>query len=862
MPQPKQTLYLIDGHSYIYRAFYAVKGLQTSKGLPTNAIFGFTNMLLKLSKEKSPDFMAVVFDPPGATERSKIFKAYKAQRPRMPEELVVQLPYIKGIVKGLNVAAFEVQGFEADDVIAVLARKAETNGFSVVIVTADKDLKQLLSDSVRIYDAAKDKVTEAKDIVERYGLPPSRLKEVMALTGDAVDNIPGVPGVGEKTAVALIKEFGSLENIIKEPNKIKQAKIREKVTENIDNIRLSLDLVTLNFDVPIDIALEDLQVKEPDWEALFPLFRQCEFSQFMKLVPAPKTAIKYKLIRHKNEFPTCQGRIAVAIATAQEGTGSKELAGAAFGIDSDNCLYLSLADDSESGFSKEEKTAFLKSLLEQPEISIIIHDLKAALHILRQNGINPEGVLFDTMVSSYLLNPNKDTHSLETAATDYLGLKLPEQGSIEEAACARAQAVVQLYHAMEPLLEEQGLSRLFHEIEMPLVSVLAQMEETGVKVLADRLNSISHELKQAIASLEDTIYTLAGGSFNINSPKQLQEVLFTRLGLRSVKKTKTGFSTNVEVLQSLSESHALPGAILEHRSLFKMKTTYVDTLPGFINPKTGRIHPQFNQAVTATGRLSSSEPNLQNIPVKGQWAQQIRSAFAAEDGFVFVSSDYSQIELRILAHLSQDQGLIRAFHQGADIHTATAAELFGVDADQVTSEMRRKAKTINFGILYGISPYGLSQQLGITHKEAGQYIERFFEVKHGVKNYIEMIKNHAKETGYVTTIFGRRRNIPEIRSTNKTIAQQGERMAVNTPVQGSAADIIKIAMIQIAKRLQNEKAGTRMLIQVHDELLFEVPEAELEKATALIQQEMESAADLLVPLTVQISYGKDWAMTQ
>jgi len=379
--------------------------------------------------------------------------------------------------------------------------------------------------------------------------------------------------------------------------------------------------------------------------------------------------------------------------------------------------------------------------------------------------------------------------------------------------------------------------------------------------LADRLNSISHELDQAIASLEETIYTLAGGSFNINSPKQLQEVLFTRLGLRPVKKTKTGYSTNVEVLQVLSESHPLPGAILEHRSLFKLKTTYVDTLPGFINPKTGRIHPQFNQTVTATGRLSSSEPNLQNIPVKGQWAEQIRRAFAAEDGFVFVSSDYSQIELRILAHLSQDEGLIRAFHQGADIHSATASELFGADVDQVTSEMRRKAKTINFGILYGISPYGLSQQLGITQKEAGHYIERFFEVKQGVKNYIEMIKTHARETGYVTTIFGRRRNIPEIQSTNKTIAQQGERMAVNTPVQGSAADIIKIAMIRISDRLKQEKLCTRMLLQVHDELLFEVPQGELETAKGLIRKEMEGAVSLLVPLTVQISQGKDWAMT-
>lgn len=864
MQNTQQTLYLIDGHSYIYRAFYAIKGLRTSGGMPSNAIFGFTNMLLKLCKEKEPDFIAVAFDPPGPTERSKQFEDYKAKRPSMPEELVVQLPFIKKIVNGFNIEAFEIPGIEADDVIAAVVKLAEQKDISVVLVTADKDLNQLLSDNVRAFDPMKNKITEADDIMTRYGLPPHRLKEIMALTGDKIDNIPGVPGIGEKTAVSLIKEFGSLDNLIKEHQKIKRTKLRKAVNEHLDNIRLSLELVTLNPDVPLEVKLDDLKAREPDWEALIPVFRECEFNQLMKLVPNINNSTEFKLIKDKKDFPTGQTRFSFTVALIDAQSNSDELAGIAFKTESENSLYLSLVnEDDDSDFPKSEKMTALKSLFEDKEVSKVTHDLKKAIRILKHNGIELSGNLFDTMISSYLLNPNKGNHDIESVSLDYLEFKLPDQDApLQEAACARVEAISRLYPVMSSQLEENGLNSLFNEVEMPLVSVLASMEKNGIMVKTEELASISHELEKSLASIEENIYTLAGESFNINSPKQLQDVLFNKLGLQPIKKTKTGYSTNVDVLQTLSASHPLPGAILEHRSLFKLKNTYVDTLPEFINPETGRIHPKFNQTITSTGRLSSSEPNLQNIPIKGPWAKQIRSAFAAENGFVLLSSDYSQIELRILAHLSQDQGLIHAFQQDLDIHSATASELFGVELNQVNHEMRRKAKTVNFGIIYGISPYGLSQQLGISTKESEQYIKKFFEFKKGVQEYIESVKSRAKEKGYVTTIFGRRRDVPEIQSPNKTVMQQGERLAINTPIQGTSADIIKIAMVNISKRLQKDNHDIKMLLQVHDALLCEVKEGDIEKAKDLIRQEMEGAADLIVPLKVNIGYGKNWAIAE
>ncbi len=878
-------LYLIDGNSYIYRAFYAIRGLSTSTGTPTNAIYGFTNMILKILREKNPDYFAVVFDAPGPTKRHETYEEYKAHRPGMPHDLRPQVPFIKEIINAFRIETVEKPGYEADDILAHIAKEAGAHGLDVFIVTGDKDMCQVVSPKIKLYDTMREKVTEEKDVVERFGVKPSQFPEIIALMGDVSDNIPGAPGIGQKTAVKLLKEFGNLDNLLANYEKIKNGRAKKAVSENIDNIKLSLELATVHPDVPVDISVKDLALREPEWAKLLEYFRKFEFSSLIKLIPDQETSsldkTEYMTVLDKKilkkALASVQGEITIDTETTSQSPMNAELVGISFSIEPETAYYIPLAHSylgAPEQLSKEYVLDQIKGIFENRVILKIGHNIKYDFIVLKKEGINLKGIAFDTMLASYLLNPNKTNHNLTDASMDYLGIKklsfndvigkgkkdfseVPindaTQYSGEDAA-----VTLKLKRYLEPEIKKQGLEKLFYEIEVPLIEVLADMELAGVKIDLPLMGSFSEKITKELLSIEQRIYLLAGEEFNINSPKQLQEILFEKLGLRPIKKTKTGYSTNIDVLEQLALEHELPKEIIEYRALSKLQNTYVDALPKLVNPKTGRLHTSFNQTITATGRLSSSDPNLQNIPIRGEWGKKIREAFIAEEGNLLISSDYSQIELRILAHMSQDERLIETFKHDGDIHTGTACELFGVPAEGITAEMRRSAKTVNFGIIYGISPYGLSQQLGISPEEARYYIDTYFSRHSGVKDYIDTLIKEAVETGYVSTLYQRKRAIPELKSTNKNIRQLGERLAINSPIQGSAADIIKISMLNIWNRLKKEGLQTKMLLQVHDELLFEVPEEEKDTVKELIKKEMESAVKLCVPLKVDIGIGKNW----
>jgi len=878
------AVYLIDGNSYIFRAFYAIKRLSTSSGFPTNAIYGFINMILRLLRERSPDYLAVVFDSSEPTERHQLYDEYKAQRPSLPEELRVQIPIIKEFIRAFNIKAIEVPGYEADDVLATIAKKAEENKMDVYIVTGDKDLCQIVSSRIRLYDTMRERITDEEEVMERYGLPPHRFPEVMALMGDAIDNIPGVRGIGEKTAVRLLREFGSIDNLLNNYSRIDKPGLRKAISENIENIRLSLMLSRINTDVPVDVSFDELIVGEPRWDEVLRYIRRYEFTSLVKLIPIkeemPSEGYEYRIVLTDALFQEALSMVRDELTIATETTSPlpmmARLVGVSLAVEPGMTYYIPLTH-SYVGAPQQLDKAYvidaLKGIMENPHIKKIGHNIKHDMMVLRNEDISLRGISFDTMIASYLLVTNKANHNLDDLALRYLGYKkiahdkvVGKDGfdkvRIEDAArysCEDVYVTMRLRSVFEPMLKDEGLDALFYNIEMPLIEVLADMEMTGIKIDLPLMRRLSEELEREISSIEDRIYFIAGGRFNIGSPKQLQEILFNKLGLRRIKRTKTGYSTDVDVLESLALEHELPREILEHRTLSKLKNTYIDTLPLLINPRTGRLHTSFNQTVTSTGRLSSSDPNLQNIPARGEWGRRIRKAFIADDGHLLLSADYSQIELRILAHLSGDERLIKIFREDGDIHSMTASELFGVSLEKVTPDMRRVAKTVNFGIIYGISPYGLSKELGINPDEAKQYIDTYFTRHRGVRSYIDEQINNALRDGYVTTMFNRKRQIPEIKSTNKNTRQLGERLATNTPIQGSAADIIKIAMINIHSRLKKDKLMTRMLIQVHDELLFEVPLDEVDTVMELVKKEMEGVVGLSVPLKVDIGIGENWA---
>ncbi|MBW1742071.1 MAG: DNA polymerase I [Deltaproteobacteria bacterium] len=890
MASKKKTIYLIDGSGYIYRAYHAVRHLSTTRGLPTNATFGFTNMLLKLLADRKPEHMAMAFDAKGPTFRHEQYEEYKANRPPMPEDLVVQIPYIKQVVEGMNISSLELSGYEADDIIGTLALAAEKDGFQVVMVTGDKDFKQLVSPAISILDPMKDRTIDYAGLKEETGLEPSQWVDVMALAGDTSDNIPGVPGIGEKTAITLIKAHASLDGVFENLDQVSKPKLREKLTNFREQAFLSRSLVAINTEVPLPVELALMKVTGPDTNRLNHLFKDLEFQRLQKKFPV-KTDLSKKDYRVVLDDETLK-RLCDELAQAEtfaldiETTGKDpmqaQIVGLSFACQPNAASYIPL-QHGYPGAPKQldpgKTLATLRPLLENPKLAKVGQNIKYDWIVLMRHGIQLDGVVFDTMVASYLLNPTHRAHNLETIAAEYLDhamisykevtgggkdAKGFEEVPLEAAvpyACEDADVTFMAYEVLKPKLHKSGFDSLFKEMEMPLIPVLVDMEMSGICVDRGRLESASKDFEQQLHVLEDRIHAIAGETFNIQSHQQLGRILFEKLKLPIQKKTKkkTGYSTDVEVLTSLSVNHELPALVLQYRSLAKLKSTYTDALVDMIHPETNRIHTSFNQTVTATGRLSSSKPNLQNIPVRTEEGRLIRAAFVPRKDWTLLSVDYSQIELRLLAHYSGDPILVEAFEQDQDIHSRTGAEVFNLLPAVITPEMRRQAKVINFGIIYGMSPFRLSKELGITHKMAKIYIENYFRRYEGVQRFIEETLEEAREAGKVTTLLGRQRWLPDILSRNRTAREFSERTAINTPLQGTAADLIKIAMVRIHEAFIQEGLKAKMLLQVHDELVFEVPSKELETVKECVTHLMEEVYPLRVPLKVDLKVGHNWA---
>ncbi|MDF0652167.1 MAG: DNA polymerase I [Nitrospira sp.] len=872
----RPTLYLIDGSAYIYRAFFALPTLNNSKGLQTNAVYGFMTTLLKIIREHKPDGLAVAFDEKGPTLRHEEFKEYKAQRPPMPDGMKAQIPYIHRAVQALNIPAVSQAGYEADDLIGTLARQAELAGYDIVIVTGDKDMLQLVTPHVRIYDPVKDKWSGEAECVVKFGVEPARVIEVMGLMGDSSDNIPGVKGVGEKTAIKLIAQFGTIDELLQRLDEVAPARVKTLLTEQADNARLSRRLATIDTQSPVQFHPESYQLKPPHDDQLTALLRELEFTSLLKsLQPSSKQPeAKFQAIIIEDEATA--KRFVDAVPKAGPLSVHCLLTGQS-GIHAD-ILGMTLSTGEQTGFIPIDVHTFMRPIipvLHDAHRPKIVHDLKTTLLSLHRIGVTLTSPYVDTMIADYLLNPNRRDHSLDTIMLERLGKRLRSErqekahpqslfevdtGS-REAATEAAAALVKLEPILTGQLTEQGSLKLFTEVEMPLVPVLVDIERNGFLLDVEGLHELSKELERELDRMMVTIARLAGGEFNINSPKQLATVLFEKLGLKPLRKTKTGYSTDEDTLTQLAAQHELPAQILNYRSLSKLKSTYVDALPELVHPETRRLHTSLNQTVAATGRLSSTDPNLQNIPVKGDYGLRIREAFIVPKGHQLLCADYSQIEPRILAHLSQDPRLLSVFAKEEDIHMATAMEIFGLPSNQITRDMRRAAKTVVFGIVYGISPFGLSQNLGVSQPEAKQYIETFFERFPSVRALMDRNIGEGREKGYTTTILGRRRPIPELQSSDPMQRGIGERMAVNSPIQGSAADLIKVAMINVHKTLHDELPHVKMILQVHDELIFEVPDHDLEEANRLVKEEMEGVGKQLglsVPLKVDLGIGRNW----
>ena len=873
----RKILYLIDGSAYIYRAFFALPALNNSKGLQTNAIYGFMTTLLKIIREHKPDGLVVAFDEKGPTARHEEFKDYKAQRPPMPDAMQAQIPYIHRAVEALNIPAVRQAGYEADDLIGTLALQAEHAGYDIVIVTGDKDMLQLVTPHVRIYDPVKDKWSSESECVAKFGVEPARVVEVMGLMGDASDNIPGVKGIGEKTAMKLITQFGTIEELLRRLDEVTPLRIKTLLTEQADHARLSRKLATIDTQSPVEFHPDSYRIKPPHDEQLTDLLRELEFTSLLKSLQSPPK---------RQEKKPSDTTVIEDEAAAQRFVGSLPkdaplgvhcLLTGRPGVHAD-VLGLALSTDGQTAFIPIDVHTFMRPilpLLHDTHRTKVVHDLKGTLLAFHRIGVSLAPPYMDAMIGDYLLNPNRRDHGLETIALERLGERLGsgnhekaqpqslfevDTGS-REAATTAAAVLAKLGPILTEQLREQGSLRLFAEVEMPLVPVLADIERNGFLLDVQGLHELSKELERELDRMMETITGMAGGEFNINSPKQLATVLFDKLGLKPIRKTKTGYSTDEDTLTQLATSHELPAQILNYRSLSKLKSTYVDALPELVRPETKRLHTSLNQTVAATGRLSSTEPNLQNIPVKGEYGLRIREAFIVPKGHELLCADYSQIEPRILAHLSQDPRLLAVFTQGEDIHMATAMEIFGLPSNQITRDMRRAAKTVVFGIVYGISPFGLSQNLGVSQAEAKKYIDTFFERFAAVRALMDRNIAEGREKGYTTTILGRRRPIPELQSSDPAQRGFGERMAVNSPIQGSAADLIKVAMINVHKKLHEELPHAKMILQVHDELIFEVPDHDLEEAKRMVKQEMEGVGaqlGLSVPLKVDLGVGKNW----
>ena len=874
------TLYLIDGSAYIYRAFFALPPLANSKGLQTNAVYGFTTMLLKVLRDHRPDYVAVVFDEKGPTHRHEAFKDYKAQRPPMPQGMSAQIPYIHRVVEALSLPVIRQAGYEADDLIGTLARKGEVEGLDVVIVTSDKDMFQLLTPKTRIYDPVKDKWFGEADSQARFGVEPARVVEIMGLMGDTSDNIPGVKGIGEKTAVKLITQFGTIEELLSRIEEVTPVKTKNLLLEQGEQARMSRQLATIQLDCPLEFVPAHFQAKAPQAEILVSLLRELEFMTPAKAFQG-ETPEQNRLGADVEQIHDAaaadaflKGQPAAAmlglacVLTGEPGVRA-DIQGCALGRSDGNAAFV-------QGEARDWPRPLIECLHDGNKPKAV-QDLKPLLLALHRQGIDMPGPYFDTMVADYLLNPNRRAHTLEAIAMDLLSYQLgageqEDSGKgpqslfdVDENLVRRTGEAAAVTAKVAPMLRErlreQGSLPLFQDVEMPLVPVLAEIERNGFLLDVEGLQTLSKELERELEQMVGSIYRLAGGEFNIGSPKQLATVLFETLGLKPLRKTKTGYSTDEDTLTQLASQHELPAQILNYRTLTKLKSTYVDALPQLVNPETKRLHTSLNQTVAATGRLSSTDPNLQNIPVKGDYGLRIREAFIAPPGHQLLCADYSQVEPRILAHLSQDPRLLQVFEQGEDIHMATAMEIFNLPAGEVTREMRRAAKSVVFGIVYGISPFGLASNIGVPQADAKKYIETFFEKFSAVRALMDRNIDDGKTKGYTTTVLGRRRQIPELQSGDPSQRGVGERMAVNSPIQGSAADLIKVAMIKVHQRLQNELPRCKMILQVHDELIFEVPDQELEWAKQLVKAEMEAtgaALGLSVPLKVDLGVGCNW----
>ncbi len=832
---------MIDATAFCYRAFYAIRGLATSSGEPTNAVYGFLRMLQKILKEQKPQLLGVCFDVSRKTFRQEKDAEYKSNRPEMAGDLRSQIPVIKEIIRAYGIPIFEVEGFEADDIIATLSQKAKHRGIPTTIISSDKDLLQLVDEDINVLTPQKDEeiIFDVKKVEEKFGVKPAQIVELVAFTGDAVDNIPAIKGVSEKKAVELVREFGSMEGIIKHLDKVSPEKVKLAIEGNIERIRLNRELASLHKEMDLEFVPDKLTLGEPDYEELFKLFKRLEFKALLKDLP----------VEDDSEAVKVETLLSSEFKKLAEETGEIFL----YGNDPDSLMF-----GLGHKFLKVEKLSKdVKAVLANPNIKKISHDLKKIKLFLKRENIGLEGLFFDTMIAAYLSNPSKPDYSLENVVWDYLGKSVKAE-FLDNA--QRLALIKELKVKLENDLQDKSLTNLFSQIEMPLVEVLGEMEAEGIKIDLKLLKQLSRDLEKRLAKLVEKIHGLCGCQFNINSPKQLREVLFEKLKLRVVKRTKSGPSTDEEVLRKLAGDHELPQKLLEYRQLTKLKSTYIDALPEMVDPDTGRIHTSFNQTGTETGRLSSSNPNLQNLPAKTELGRRIREsiiAFSAEN--VLLSCDYSQIELRILAHISKDKALIKAFEENKDIHRQTAALIYGVEESQVSEAMRNSAKSINFGIIYGLSSFGLSRDLNIRVEEAQGFIDAYFTTYPGVKVYIDEQIARAQKNGFVTTISGRRRYLPDINNKNQAIRQFAQRQAVNTPIQGSASDLIKMAMIQIHDQMRQEKTDAAMILQVHDELVFDVALSLLKSFSVMVKDKMENVLKLEVPIKVDIKAGKNWS---
>ena len=863
-----ERLLILDSNSLMNRAFYALPPLTNSEGVHTNAILGFSNMLLKMKEEIKPDYIVAAFDRKAKTFRHKEFEDYKAGRKKMPEELSEQFPLVKELLELLSINIYEIDGFEADDIIGTVAKIAEKNNIEVFIVTGDKDALQLASNNINVVITKKG-ITETaiyneKDFVDEFGVTPTQFIDVKGLMGDKSDNIPGVPGVGEKTAFKLIQTYGSVEEVLNNIDNISGKKLKENLENNREQAVFSKKLATIITEVPIDINLDEIKNSEEyDKEKLKKFLLKLQMKSLISKLVGDNEEVKEEKIdinkidtvQGLKEFLDSQNDISfIAYTTINSSVYSK--------IEIDKLVFGTESNGTEVSFKeildkdREEAISILKVFMENKNIKKVIHDSKLLITSLSKLGIELEALEFDTAIAAYIIDSSKGKYELETLINDYLGEDI--SGSEEEKLVKSASYIKELYEELKNKIEENKMEELFYKIELPLVFVLSSMEREGFNIDQKVLEELSKKFKEEIDKTQKEIYELSEEEFNISSPKQLGKILFEKLDLPVIKKTKTGYSTNADVLEKLKDKHPIIEKIIYYRQITKLNSTYVEGLKNVID-EDGAIHSSFNQTVTTTGRLSSTEPNLQNIPVKYEMGREIRKVFVPnEEGDILLSCDYSQIELRVLAHMAEDENMINAFKHHSDIHRKTASEVFNVPLDEVTSIMRSRAKAVNFGIVYGISDFSLAQDLKITKKEASEYMEIYFDRYPKIKSYLENVVDKAKEDGCVLTIFNRRRFIPEIKASNKIVKALGERLAMNAPIQGSAADIIKIAMVNVYNRLKKEKLKSTLILQVHDELILNVKKDEEDIVRKLVKEEMENAVSLHVPMEVDVNEGYTW----